>query len=177
MATYPFRQQSPQTQNAAFVAPGADLIGNIRLGSDSSVWYRAVLRADLAPIEIGQGSNVQDLCCLHVENGAPCRLGSYVTVGHGAILHACTVEDRCLIGMGAIVLDGAVIGHGSIVGAHALVTKNTIIPPHSLVLGSPAKIVRQLDPGIAEANEQHARDYITLARAAASEADSAAPQQ
>lgn len=177
MAMYPFRQQSPQTQQAAFVAPGADLIGDVRLGDGSSVWYRAVLRADLAPIEIGSGSNVQDLCCLHVESGAPCRLGDYVTVGHGAILHACTVEDRCLIGMGAIVLDGAVIGRGSIVGAHALVTKNTIIPPHSLVLGSPAKVVRQLDPAIAEANEQHARDYITLARATASEAHSAATQQ
>ncbi len=175
MAMYPFRQQSPQTQQAAFVAPGADLIGDVRLGDGSSVWYRAVLRADLAPIEIGCGSNVQDLCCLHVESGAPCRLGDYVTVGHGAILHACTVEDRCLIGMGAIVLDGAVIGRGSIVGAHALVTKNTVVPPYSLVLGSPAKVVRQLDESTAAANEQHARDYIDLARASAEPGEAKQP--
>ncbi len=172
MPVHRFRQQQPEIEPAAFVAPSADLIGSVRLAEGSSVWYGAVLRADIAPIDIGPGSNVQDLSCIHVERDQPCRIGAEVTIGHSVTLHACTVEDRCLIGMGAIVLDGAVIGHGSVVGAHALVTKNTHIPPHSLVLGSPAKVVRQLDPSAEAANAAHAQEYIELARASAASCDS-----
>lgn len=164
MAIESFGGVSPQLNAPAFVAASADLIGRVTLHPDANVWYNTTIRADVAPIEIGEGSNVQDNCCLHVDYDLGCRLGKYVTVGHSVTLHACTVEDACLIGMGAVVLDGAVVGHGSIVGAHALVTKGTVIPPHSLVLGSPAKVVKQLPDETEQANIDHAKDYIRLAR-------------
>ena len=144
MAIESFEGAAPQVAGAAFIAASADIIGQVQVAEDASVWYNTTIRGDVAAISIGKGSNVQDNCCMHV--------------------HACTVEDKCLIGMGAIVLDGAVVGRGSIVGAHALVTKNTIIPPHSLVLGSPAKVVKQLPPDTAEANYRHALGYVELAR-------------
>ncbi len=159
-----FRNVVPSVKDAAFVAASADLIGQVELAEGSSVWYNSTLRADLAPIRIGRFSNVQDNCCLHIDRGLGCYLGSCVTVGHSATLHACTVEDCCLIGMGAVVLDGAVIGHGSIVGAHALVTKNTVIPPHSLVLGSPARVVKTLPAEVEEQNRAHAMEYVEFAR-------------
>ena len=164
MAIESFRGVSPQLNEPAFVAASADLVGSVTLHPGSNVWYNATIRADVAPIEIGEGSNVQDNCCLHVDYDLGCKLGKYVTVGHSVTLHACTVEDAYLIGMGAVVLDGAVVGHGSIVGAHALVTKGTIIPPHSLVLGSPAKVVKQLPPETEQANIDHAMDYVLLAQ-------------
>ncbi len=164
MAIESFRNESPVLQHAAFVAASADLIGSVRLEEGSSVWYHATLRADLAPITIGRNSNVQDNCCLHIDRGRGCHLGECVTVGHSATLHACTVEDNCLIGMGAVVLDGAVIGHGSIVGAHALVTKNTVVPPRSLVLGSPARVVKMLTEKEEEENRLHAIEYVAFAR-------------
>lgn len=171
MAIESFDGTIPLLDKPAFVAASADLIGRVRLAPDSSVWYNTTVRADVADIIIGSGSNVQDNCCLHVDYDIPCVLGSYVTVGHSVTLHACTIEDDCLIGMGAVVLDGAVVGKGSIVGAHALVTKNTVIPPHSLVLGSPARVVKQLPPESAETNHAHAADYIQLARRFAGRGD------
>ena len=164
MAIESFGGVSPQLNEPSFIAASADIIGRVTLHPDSNVWYNATIRADVAPIEIGEGSNVQDNCCLHVDYEQGCKLGKYVTVGHSVTLHACTVEDACLIGMGAVVLDGAVVGHGSIVGAHALVTKGAIIPPHSLVLGSPAKVVKQLPAETEQANIDHAKDYVRLAR-------------
>lgn len=164
MAIEYFDSHHPELHKPAFIAASADLIGRVTLEEDSSVWYNTTLRGDFADIYIGIGSNVQDNSCLHVGDEVPCRLGNYVTVGHSVTLHACTVEDKCLIGMGATVLDGAVIGRGSIVGANALVTKNTVIPPHSLVLGAPAKVVRTLDASVEEENMQHALTYIAQAR-------------
>lgn len=164
MAIEPFGGIRPQLNEPSYVAASADIIGQVTLQRGSNVWYNTTLRGDVAPIEIGEGSNVQDNCCLHVDYAQGCKLGKYVTVGHSVTLHACTVEDACLIGMGAVVLDGAVVGHGSIVGAHALVTKGTIIPPRSLVLGSPAKVVKQLPLETEQSNIDHAMDYIRLAR-------------
>lgn len=164
MAIEHFRGQAPQLHKPAFVAGSADIIGAVTVAADASIWYNATIRGDVSAISIGRGSNVQDNCCLHVDYDLGCHLGEYVTVGHSVILHACTVEDKCLIGMGAVVLDGAVVGHGSIVGAHALVTKGTIIPPHSLVLGSPAKVVKTLSPEVEEQNYRHALGYVDLAR-------------
>lgn len=164
MAIEFFRGVAPQLDKPAFVATSADLIGAVSLAPDSSVWYNATLRGDAAPIRIGPRSNVQDNACIHVDFDKPCTLGADVTVGHSATLHACTVEDAVLIGMGAIVLDGAVIGRGSIVGAHALVTKNKVIPPYSLVLGSPATVVKTLDAATEAANRAHAAEYVELAR-------------
>lgn len=158
-----FAGKSPRLNHPAFVASCAALIGDICLEENSSIWHHATLRADFAPIVIGRGSNIQDNACLHIDMNRGCYVGEYVTVGHGAILHACTVEDDCLIGMGAIVLDGAVIGRGSVVGAGAVVTKGAVIPPCSLVLGIPAKVVRSLGEDSIAQNHAHAEQYIGFA--------------
>ncbi len=164
MAIETFYDHHPAIEETAFIAASADLIGEVSVAKNASVWYNATLRGDIHFISVGEGSNIQDNSCLHVADDFGCEVGDYVTVGHSVTLHACKVEDKCLIGMGAIVLDGAVIGHGSIVGAHALVTKGTIIPPYSLVLGSPAKVVKQLDEATEEANYQHALKYVKVAK-------------
>ncbi len=152
----------PQIDPTAYVAPQAVVIGDVRLAARSSVWPTAVLRGDINFIEIGEGSNIQDGSIVHLAEDLPVRVGKLVTVGHRAILHACTVEDECLIGMGATILDGAVIGKGSIIGAHALVTKGTKIPPGSLVMGTPAKVVRALRPEEISDIRTWADHYIAL---------------
>ena len=152
----------PQIDPSAYVAPQAVIIGDVRLAAKSSVWPTAVLRGDINFIEIGEGSNIQDGAIVHLAENLPVRVGKLVTVGHRAILHACTVEDECLIGMGATILDGAVIGKGSIIGAHALVTKGTQIPPGSLVMGTPAKVVRPLRPEEISDIRTWADHYIAL---------------
>ena len=143
----PFEDHWPEIDETAFVAASADLIGRVRIGPEASVWYNTTLRGDIHEIVVGPRSNVQDNAVLHVESDRGCYLGELVTIGHGAIVHACTVRDEVLVGMGATVLDGAVIGERSIIGANTLVTMNTEIPPGSLVLGSPGKVVRQLSRG------------------------------
>src|SRR5271156_936482 len=152
----------PQIDPTAYVAPQAVVIGDVRLAARSSVWPMAVLRGDINFIEIGEGSNIQDGSIVHLADDLPTRVGKLVTVGHRAILHACIVEDECLIGMGATILDGAVIGRGSIVGAHALVTKGTQVPPGSLVMGTPAKVVRPLRPEEIADIRTWADHYIAL---------------
>lgn len=152
----------PQIDPTAYVAKEAVIIGDVRLAAHTSVWPTAVLRADINYIEIGEGSNIQDGCVVHLADNLPVRVGKLVTVGHGAILHACTVEDNCLIGMRATVLDGAIIGEGSIIGAHALVTGGVHIPPGSLVMGTPAKVVRPLRPDEIAGIRTWADHYIDL---------------
>jgi len=139
-----FLRRQPRLGKNVFLAKTATVIGDVTLGAHSSVWYGAVLRGDINRIVVGHHSNVQDNAVLHLADKFACVLGNWVTVGHGAIVHACTVGDECLVGMGAVILDGAVIGKQSIIGAKALVTQGTKIPPGSLVLGAPAKVVRQL---------------------------------
>jgi len=146
----------------AMISAGAALVGEVRLGDDVSVWYGAVLRGDLAPVTVGARSNVQDGTVVHVADDGPCEIGADVVVGHRAMLHACRVEDACLIGMQATVLDGAVIGAGSVVGAGALVTARTVIPPRSLVLGAPAKVVRTLTAEDEAFHRALAAKYIRL---------------
>jgi len=141
-----FLRKQPVLGREVYIAKTAVVLGDITLGAHSSVWYNAVLRGDINRIVVGDYSNIQDNAVVHLADDYPCLIGRYVTVGHSAIVHACTVEDECLIGMGATVLDGAVIGAQSIVGANALVTQGTVIPPGSMVLGSPAKVVRTLSP-------------------------------
>jgi carbonic anhydrase/acetyltransferase-like protein (isoleucine patch superfamily) len=135
---------APSIDPTAYVSPHAVVMGDVRLAARSSVWPMAVLRGDINFIQIGEESNIQDGCVVHLAEDLPVIVGRLVTVGHRATLHACTVEDECLIGMGATILDGATIGRGSIVGAHALVTRDMQVPAGSLVLGSPAKVVRAL---------------------------------
>ena len=145
-----------------FVAPGAAVAGDVRLADDVSVWYGCVLRGDLAPISVGARTNVQDGSVLHVADDGPCSVGADVIVGHRAMLHACRVEDACLIGMQATVLDDAVIGAGSVVGAGAVVTQRTVIPPRSLVLGVPAKVVKTLTEKEEAFHRAHAAKYVRL---------------
>jgi carbonic anhydrase/acetyltransferase-like protein (isoleucine patch superfamily) len=154
----------PTVAASAFICPGASVVADVRLGEQVSIWYGAVLRGDVSHVIVGDRSNIQDGSVLHVADGGPCIVGADVVVGHRAMLHACRVEDACLIGMQATVLDDAVIGTGSIVGAGSVVTPRTIIPPNSLVMGVPAKVIRQLDPKIGEENRSLAGKYVRLSQ-------------
>ncbi len=160
-----FNDIQPTVDKPAFIADNAVITGKVIIKEDASIWYGAVLRGDIEPITVGRGSNIQDLCILHTSDGTPCTVGDNVTVGHGVILHGCTVEDWCLIGMGATILDGAVIGKESIVGACALVTKDKVFPPRSMILGSPAKAVRQLTEEEIAGLHTHPRHYVEVAKA------------
>ncbi len=154
-----------------FIAPSADVIGSVRLGNQSSVWFGAVLRGDNDWIHVGEGSNIQDGSIVHVDPGVPVVIGRNVTVGHGVMLHGCEIGDGCLIGNRAIVLDGARIGENSLIAAGALITPNTQIPPGSVVMGAPGKVVRQVQPRDlermtrgCEAYRIKSRDYAALLR-------------
>jgi gamma-carbonic anhydrase len=139
-----FLRKTPKLGKGVYIAGTAVVIGDVTLGAHSSVWYGAVLRGDINRIVVGHHSNIQDNAVLHLADDFACVLGNWVTIGHGAIVHACKVGDECLVGMGAVILDGSVIGKQSIIGAKALVTQGAKIPPGSLVLGAPAKVVRKL---------------------------------
>ena len=156
---------TPQIDPTAFVAPTATVIGDVVLAEESSVWFGAVLRGDNDTIRVGPRTNIQDQAILHVDPDVPVTIGADVTVGHRAIIHGATVEDGCLIGMGAIVLNGAVVGAGSIVGAGAVVRERDVIPPRSLVVGIPAKVVRQLTDAQVEENLASAARYVANSRA------------
>ena len=141
-----FLRKQPQLGKGVYLAKTAIVLGDVKLGDHSSVWYGAVLRGDINRIVVGHHSNIQDNAVLHLADDLPCILGNWVTVGHSAIVHACTIGNECLVGMGAVILDGAKVGKQSLIGARALVTSGTNIPPGSLVLGAPAKVVRALTP-------------------------------
>lgn len=157
--------KTPDIHPSAFVAPGAVVRGEVHLAENSSVFYNAVLRGDRAPISIGEGTNIQDNCVIHVEYDLPVTLGKNVTVGHGAILHGCTAGDETLIGMGAIVLNGAQIGKSCLIGAGALVTQNAVIPDGCMAVGSPARVKRPLTPEEMDGLRQSAADYRQEAQA------------
>ena len=157
--------KTPDIHPSAFVAPGAVVRGEVHLAENSSVFYNAVLRGDRAPISIGEGTNIQDNCVIHVEYDLPVTLGKNVTVGHGAILHGCTVGDETLIGMGAIVLNGAQIGKSCLIGAGALVTQTAVIPDGCMAVGSPARVKRPLTPEEMDGLRQSAADYRQEAQA------------
>ena len=148
----------------AWVAPSADVMGDVTLEERSSVWYGCVLRGDIGPIVVGPGTNIQDLSVVHVLEDAGCTIGADVGVGHRVVLHACTVEDGCLIGMGSVILDRARIGAGSVVGAGAVVPEGMQVPPGSLVLGVPAKVVRTVDETLRARIRMTAEHYVELAR-------------
>lgn len=148
----------------AFLAAGAVVLGDVHLGRDASVWYNAVLRGDAERVVVGDGANIQDLSLLHADPGFPCLVGRRVTVGHRAILHGCHVEDDCLIGMGAILLNGARVGRGSVIGAGAVLVEGMEVPPGMLVLGVPGKVVREVDEAMRGRIEHAWRHYVELAR-------------
>lgn len=158
-----FLRRQPVLGDQVYLASTAVVLGDVTLGDHSSVWYGAVLRGDINRIVVGHHSNVQDNAVLHLADDDPCRVGNWVTIGHSANVHACTVEDECLIGIGATVLDGAVIGAQSLVGAGALVTPRTVIPPGSLVVGSPARVKRALSPEERAGLRHWAQKYVVNA--------------
>ena len=146
MPVYAFEGTRPSVHPDAWIAPSADVIGDARLAAGASIWFGAVIRADNTPILVGERSNVQDGAMLHSDPGAPLTIGADCTIGHHAILHGCTLGDRVLVGMGAIILNRATIGDDCLIGAGALVTEGKVFPPGSLIVGSPARAVRELDP-------------------------------
>ena len=156
---------SARIHPTAFIAPTAAVMGEVTLDEESSVWYGAVLRGDMAPIVIGAQSNIQDGTVVHVDEGLPCHVGQRVGVGHRVILHGCTVEDDCLIAMGSVLLNGVVIGNGSVVAAGAVVPEGMRVPPRSLVMGVPGRIVRPVDAVLAERVAATWSHYVEEAKA------------
>ena len=161
---YALGERRVEMRGNFYVADNAVVIGAVVLGHDASVWFNGVVRGDNDVITIGDGTNVQDAAVLHVDEGLPLTLGANVSVGHRAVLHGCTVEDGALVGIGAVVLNRAVIGRGSLVGANALVPEGKVIPERSLVVGSPARVVRTLTEEDAAGIEGIARHYVEMAR-------------
>jgi carbonic anhydrase/acetyltransferase-like protein (isoleucine patch superfamily) len=159
-----FLGQPPRISPSAYIAPHTFIAGDVEIGDEASIWPCCSLRGDIAPIRIGAHSNVQDGSVVHVADDLPAIIGEWVTIGHNATVHACTLEDEVLIGMGAVVLDGARIGARSIVGANATVTMHTNIPPGSLVLGSPAKVVKTLSLEEQAGVRVWAERYVKLSR-------------
>jgi len=161
-----FQGIRPEIGEEVYVAPTASVIGDVAIGSGSSVWHGAVIRGDCWKIRIGEYSNIQDSCVCHVTTGGPdLVIGDRVTIGHGAVLHSCHVEEGCLIGMGAVILDGARVGRGSIVAANSVILEGTSVPPGSLVAGVPGKVKKSLDKGSFQELMRQAMEYHSLAMA------------
>ena len=164
MAVYELDGTQPRVADSAWVSDSAQVMGNVVLGEDSSVWFGTVIRGDTETITVGRGSNIQDASVLHADIGKPLTIGDNVTVGHQVMLHGCTIGDESLIGIGAIVLNGAKIGRHCLVGAGALVTEGKEFPDGSMIIGSPAKAVRQLTPEQIEGLKLSAQHYMDNAR-------------
>ncbi len=157
----PFRNVLPTVHPSAYVDVSAQVIGDVQIGAESSVWMNVVIRGDVNHVRIGARSNVQDLTLIHVMRDTnPTVIGDDVTIGHSAVVHGCTIEDRCLIGMGAILLNGVVVGSGSIVAAGALIPEGTVIPPGSMVMGMPAKVRRSLSAEESASIQWYANNYV-----------------
>jgi len=162
-----FIRHNPEIEKALFISPTATIRGTVILGENVSVWHSAVLRGDMAPIEIGARTNIQDGAVLHVADDTPCVVGEDVTIGHSAIVHACKIGNRCLVGMGAIIMNGTSIGDECIIGAGAVIPGGKIIPSRSLVIGNPGKVVRSVTDKEVEELRMQARTYMLLAQESA----------
>lgn len=161
---YQFKNNKPEVDNTSFIAPGARVIGNVKLKENTSIWYNAVLRADLNHMVLGKGTNIQENSSLHVDTDKPLYIGDYVTVGHSATVHGCIIKNNCLIGMGAVILNNAVVKENSIVAAGSLITENKDFPAGSLIMGSPAKVVRELTKKEIDSIQNSAEHYMHLAK-------------
>ena len=163
MAIYQLDEHLPQIDKSAWIAESADVMGAVSLAADTSVWFNAVIRGDTETITIGEGSNIQDLAVIHADNGLPVVVGKHVTVGHQVMLHGCTIGDESLIGIAAVVLNGARIGRNCVVGAGSVVTEGKEFPDGSLIMGTPAKVVRELTPEQIEGLRMSAKHYMNNA--------------
>ncbi|TLP56862.1 gamma carbonic anhydrase family protein [Parasedimentitalea maritima] len=159
MTLYALGEHSPEIHDDAWIAPDANLVGQVVVEQGGSVWFSCTIRADHEEIRVGQGSNVQENCVMHIDAGFPLTIGRNCTIGHKVMLHGCTIGDNTLVGMGAIVLNGAKIGKNCLIGAGALITENKLIPDNSLIMGSPGKIVRDVDEATVEKLRQSALHY------------------
>jgi carbonic anhydrase/acetyltransferase-like protein (isoleucine patch superfamily) len=160
---YTLAERRPEFRGEYFVAPDATVIGSVIMEPNSSIWFKSVVRADNDVITIGEGSNIQDMCVLHVDPGVPLSIGNRVSIAHQVMLHGCTIKDRTLIGMNAVVLNNAVIGEDCIIGANCLIAEGKEIPPRSLVVGSPGRIVRTLSDEQLAGAHRIAQSYIDKA--------------
>lgn len=165
MTAYRIKDHTPAIDADAWVAPGATVVGDVRLAADASVWFGAVIRADNEPIQIGRGSNVQENAVLHVDPGVPMVIGERVTIGHQAMLHGCTIGDESLVGIQAVILNGATIGRHCLVGAGALVTEGKQFPDGSLIIGTPAKVARALTEAEIDGLRRSADSYVERSKA------------
>ncbi len=157
---YNYKNFKPKIKKSAWIAPSADIIGKVKIGKDSSVWYGCVIRADVDKIIIGKRTNIQDLSIIHADHNQQTILGDDITIGHQVMLHGCEIGNGSLIGMSSTILDGAIIGEGSIVGAKSLVTANKKFPPRSLIMGTPAKFIRELSDEEVNGLITHAKKYV-----------------
>ncbi len=160
MPVYALGEARPSIAPSAYVAPSAMIIGHVAIGARSSVWFNSVIRADDDTVEIGEETNVQDLCMVHVDPGSPAKIGNRVTIGHRCVVHGCVIEDDCLIGMGSVIMNRARIGAGSIVAAGAVVLENTEIPPYSLVTGIPGKVKTTMGKEVVQRIRVPSRIYV-----------------
>jgi carbonic anhydrase/acetyltransferase-like protein (isoleucine patch superfamily) len=155
-----YKGRAPRIAASAYIAETADVIGDVEIGENTSIWFTSVLRGDIEPIRVGANSNIQDGSIVHTMLGLPVVIGDWVTVGHRAVIHGCKIGDHCLIGMGAILLNNVMVGEGSIIAAGALVSENTVVPPRSLYVGFPAKFKRQLGDPDRAFIDMHAAHYL-----------------
>jgi len=160
LTLYTFNNSTPEIKETSFIAPNASLIGRVKIGENSSVWFNTVLRGDMENISIGDESNIQDLSMGHADPGFPLVVGDRVTIGHQCVVHGCRIEDDCLIGMGAIIMNGVKIGRGSIIGAGAVLLEGMEVPKFSMVVGSPAKVRKTYDESILENIRESAQIYV-----------------
>ncbi len=160
MNLYTFENSNPEIKETSYIAPNASLIGRVKIGEKSSIWFNTVLRGDMENITIGDESNIQDLSMGHADPGFPLIVGNRVTIGHNCILHGCKIEDDCLIGMGAIIMNGVIIGRGSIIGAGSVLLEGMEVPRFSMVVGSPAKVKKSYDISILESIRKSAKVYV-----------------
>ena len=164
MPIFQLENKKPIIDKSVYIAYDANVIGDVKIGKGSSIWFKTTVRGDVDAISIGEKTNVQDLSMLHVDKDCPLTIGNEVTIGHLCIVHGCTIEDNCLIGMGATVMNGVKVGRGSIIAAGAVVLENTIIPPFSLVVGVPAKIKATLDESVLEKTNAPVKIYYDRAK-------------
>lgn len=162
---YSFKGAQPVVGKGAFIAPNATVIGDVEIGEQSSVWFSTVLRGDVGPIRVGAHTNIQDMCVVHQDWGGSTKIGDEVTIGHRTVIHGCTIDNKVLVGMGAVIMEGAVIGEGSLIAGGAVITPKTNIPPNSLVVGVPGKVVRSVNDNEMAMIVESAQHYVEDAAA------------